>query len=753
MKFKNILSFIAPVIVGLIFVVAPTITATPTSVGVGNIVYAQATTTNPATVTSPEDTTATSCGFRTPSACIRMLIVWPFTGLVKLGSVILAIVGALFDVLIDHTIIKFGSTLYSNDIKTAIEATWTAFRDIANILIIGMFTFIAISIILGIEKYGQKRLVANVLIIAVLINFSLLFTKVVIDGSNFTATQFYNAMASLQNASGGPQVANTTDIAGAFMKPMGIGTAGNTADALDKIAGDKGIAVMMSTAILTFIFLLGAAAVLFYGCFILISRAILLLFILITSSLAFASHLIPENKWWGAWWSSLINTAVLAPMLMLLLWATLRVANALHTTGSLGILSTSPQNAGGISVLFSYIIVVGLLFISFKVSSDFASSISGISSINGALAKMTGGAVALSAATSALGLQRTIGSRAMLQEKKYSGDAKRVAGELANLKPTDALYGKKLEQFNELQKKAAEANARSKQEFNLMNTAIGKNISKLSGIGDAGKTAGGGAAGRAKLMADEAAKSAAGLEVSKADAEKQAAELMKTEEKALVTQKETAEKMVESTKAIADEAMKNEDLGSKKEKATQEVQTVRLESQNNSNNHDKEMKELANELAKHPPQAPEAADIQAKITAKNAERKTELDKEGQRIKEAQGKVEEIQKRIDDVTAPYNTAKKEYDSIKKVYDTRVQFHAERLVKNSHANVEESAARNVQHNFPTQSEHSEHVAQMARDTAKKGLSFKKFREKREMEKRADKEIESSAGIVDTGLPPKA
>ena len=111
---------------------------------------------------------------------------------VSLSSLILSIAALLFNWLVDHTIIQFGTT-YTDAVKKAVETAWTAFRDIANILIIGIFTFIAISIILGLKEYGQKKMIAHVLIIAVLINFSLLFTKMIIDGSNYTATQVYTA--------------------------------------------------------------------------------------------------------------------------------------------------------------------------------------------------------------------------------------------------------------------------------------------------------------------------------------------------------------------------------------------------------------------------------------------------------------------------------------------------------------------------------------------------------------------------------
>src|SRR3989338_4052446 len=63
-----------------------------------------------------------------------------------IGGGLLRLAGALFDLLIWHVIIGFGSTL-NGGMKTAIDGGWTLFRDIANIAIIGMFVFIALGII------------------------------------------------------------------------------------------------------------------------------------------------------------------------------------------------------------------------------------------------------------------------------------------------------------------------------------------------------------------------------------------------------------------------------------------------------------------------------------------------------------------------------------------------------------------------------------------------------------------------------
>ncbi|MEY4747293.1 MAG: hypothetical protein RLZZ416_342 [Candidatus Parcubacteria bacterium] len=325
----------------------------------------------------------------------RMASVLIGTALISVTAWLLAVAGLLFNVLVDHTIVNFSQFLYSTAIKSGIETAWAAFRDIANILIIGIFTFIAISIILGLKEFGQKRLIANVLIIAVLINFSLLFTKVIIDASNYTATQFYNAarLPSGEDASTGTTATefSQSGISGQFINLMGVTSLADTYKALSSAAfgtatnnysGANGLLALLHGLVSATV-LLAAAAILLYGCFLLFARALLFIFLLVTASLAFASYLVP--KWagssygWSTWWSSLVRCAALAPILMLAIWVTLTIGHAIkpEATGTLGGLLAEPTKAANLDALFVYVIVLGLLFISFRIASVFSSKIAG----------------------------------------------------------------------------------------------------------------------------------------------------------------------------------------------------------------------------------------------------------------------------------------------------------------------------------------------------------------------------------------
>lgn len=356
--------------------------------------------------------------FATPATCIgRTLSVVIGAAVISATAWLLAAAGLLFNTLVDHTIITFGY-LFTAKVGEAIGIAWSAFRDIANIVIIGMFVFIAINMILGVKEFGEKKKVARVLIIAVLLNFSLLFTKIIIDASNFTAMQFYKASQLSTEGEGSDQLFNVTafskkGISGEFIRLMGLDSLKETSKALSAAAfGDKANQYRTANGWMALLhglvsatLLLAAALVLLYGCFLIASRAVLLILLMVTSALAFASWLIPHNyieEGWDKWWRSLLKAAFFAPILMALLWMALLVARAIKPEkGALGNLVADPTGTLDLNALFSYVIIIGLLFVVFKVAGEFSQSISGFN--------LAQGLVGLAALTPLAGASRVMG--------------------------------------------------------------------------------------------------------------------------------------------------------------------------------------------------------------------------------------------------------------------------------------------------------------------------------------------------------
>ena len=592
-----------------------------------------------------------------PFVCMfRSLVTLTAGSLIYISSWILSLAALLFNWLIDHTVIGFGE-LYTT-IKPAVETAWTAFRDIANILIIGMFVFIAISIILGLKEFGQKRLIANVLIIAVLINFSLLFTKMIIDASNFTATQVYTAANLGGSSTAGPASTAKANygIADQFLYLLGVGTYGDSLKLVYDTAEakDSGWAAL-GHGIIVMIVLLGAALVILYGCFLLVSRMLMLIFLMITASVAFASYLIPawakSAYGWKAWWSSLLWCAAFAPILVLLLWTTLNISYALKGTSkaTLGAALSDPTGGGNTEALFMYVIVLGLLFISFKISSMTAGEIGGFSwaQLGTALPFTMASRFALAPLLrQTAGLLGTKYQSARLGEmkdarKQASTLRKQEAEAFENMNPMAGRYGadaRKFEQLAAAKLKAAQrASPFAEGKMNLMDTPAMK--AALGEVGVKGFAAGAsvkdtkGYEGQQKARTEAAEKLAAKAAPSAADNEK-----AKTEARRVVReQRQTAEAQLEATKrvekATAEQIKQTEQLPSKLSAAQQNLSNVRDSAEQNK------------------------VSIASNTRLSATRQKTLMDAEDRRIKAAEADVKQVERGIAAAEGPWRNAEK------------------------------------------------------------------------------------------------
>jgi hypothetical protein len=115
-------------------------------------------------------------------------IVYIFT--VGLGSSIAYIAAYFFNFAI---YISLNSTAYAINF---LNDGWVSVRDIANMGFIFILIYIAVTIMLKAETGDTMKMLAKVIVVALLINFSFFFVRVVIDVGNIVAVNFYNAIAS-----------------------------------------------------------------------------------------------------------------------------------------------------------------------------------------------------------------------------------------------------------------------------------------------------------------------------------------------------------------------------------------------------------------------------------------------------------------------------------------------------------------------------------------------------------------------------
>jgi len=266
-------------------------------------------------------------------------------GFLYIGSFLVGIAGSLLDSVIRYTIIEMSANVgVGGNLHEVISATWRAFRDLANLAFIFILLYIAIKTILGDGGDKTKRLLSRVIIVALLLNFSLFFTQIIVDASNILAVVFYNAIGS---EGGGGNLGN------AYMNKFGFtswydwGTAGD----LIKNSTNGGVMSMLMFGFLGMLFMGMAAFVFFALSFFLIVRFVTIIFLFILSPLAFAAMALPKDEHSNKWIESLTDQVIFAPAMLALLWVSLKMLDVIVKTPdpNNNLLKTSANIGSGVA--------------------------------------------------------------------------------------------------------------------------------------------------------------------------------------------------------------------------------------------------------------------------------------------------------------------------------------------------------------------------------------------------------------------
>jgi hypothetical protein len=230
--------------------------------------------------------------------------------------------------------------------NSAFTAGWTSVRDLSNMLIVLGFVIIGIATALRFKNYEATKLLAPLIVMAILINFSGLFVGLIIDGSNLLTKGLISQ--------GG---ANS---AGTVYYNMVVNFANKTFAADTTIYSDP-TKYLTATVTVSFIWLT-VAATFFYLAIVFIARYAILAFLYVLAPLAFVCKVFPlpaAQKIWNEWWDNFIK------------WSFVGVGGALVINISAGVMrnigTTTDPTTGMSSVNITDLMVVLLfLVIGFK---------------------------------------------------------------------------------------------------------------------------------------------------------------------------------------------------------------------------------------------------------------------------------------------------------------------------------------------------------------------------------------------------
>lgn len=207
--------------------------------------------------------------------CMTALVAVLANMYLKLVAYALALVGTLFDYSIE---IAVNSAEFVQRIGV-VEPIWSFLRDMLNMTFIFILLWIAANIILGKKNYSIRSNVVKVVIVAVLINFSLFASKLLIDASNLLTLQIYQATKSGDPSSVHP-------VSGYIMEVMGMPTMYNFGDVgsnttIKGCGGANGTIITVAIFGSIFMIILGFAFLL--GAVLFFSRMANIMYLFITS--------------------------------------------------------------------------------------------------------------------------------------------------------------------------------------------------------------------------------------------------------------------------------------------------------------------------------------------------------------------------------------------------------------------------------------------------------------------------------------
>lgn len=253
-----------------------------------------------------------------------------------------------------------------------VDVGWRIVRDACNMVYIFVLLYIAIQTILGLASGATKRLLASVFISALLINFSLFFTKVVIDAGNIVAKTFWDNMRITQG----------TGTVNSFTAWAFGGTAIQTSLDPEKSPQAKSLSqtrmgvMYFGGAVILFVM----GHVFFAGAALMIARTVNLVFLMILSPFAFLGIGLPKFNYFNAWLGKLTQYAFSAPLLVFFLY----LITLLVQTADIGFI-TKANDCGFatlfqgdtpacFSIVFQYMIMITFMLMALQMTVSMSGS-------------------------------------------------------------------------------------------------------------------------------------------------------------------------------------------------------------------------------------------------------------------------------------------------------------------------------------------------------------------------------------------
>ena len=265
-------------------------------------------------------------------------------------------------VLVSFSVTLFAWAVNPTEMKAVIDSesiflAWKNVRDFLNIAFILFLLFSAFCTVFQVSKYSYKNILLNLVLMALLVNFSFPIARFIIDVSNVLMYTMLNGFFPGETSFGIlGHIANTTQIQG-IVNPKNAGT---------------------TQLVLTLIFLFILAITFLVMALLFVIRIVALGIIIIFSPLAFTGSIIPglQDKA-SSWWKELFNYSFFGPIMIFMIYIAVSVMNAGSAEMSKTITSIASKNSNDstlVADLCRFIIPIVILWMGMGIGKSMSGS-------------------------------------------------------------------------------------------------------------------------------------------------------------------------------------------------------------------------------------------------------------------------------------------------------------------------------------------------------------------------------------------
>lgn len=291
---------------------------------------------------------------------------------------VLKLVNWLFNKVFDLSVRQFNVFYESPGIKIA----WGVVRDLVNVTLLFVLLYAALGLVLEVFRIDSKNIVKNVILVALLINFSYFLTGVVIKASNTVANTLYSQVDRNKTGDGTPDLTSSIlALSGDKAPPALPNNPPDTSTNIGKqtFGGILGSFVGKFVLIIILVISLGAAMVMFSV------RLIKLIGILVLSPLAFLGFAIGGKLKGKAdeWLHTLFNLCIFPVVFLVFLLVITKMAE-------LDVIKQAGQTGAGFFANLAGAFIMAIVINGILIFGLMASSALGASGAGWAVNRMKG---------------------------------------------------------------------------------------------------------------------------------------------------------------------------------------------------------------------------------------------------------------------------------------------------------------------------------------------------------------------------